>query len=142
MIVLAEIRDKMSTVPGLWGFMACVSVPLVAIAIIHRKGALAMLPVAAAVTGLYGWLAYHQAFLEGSFSQAIWSELGVVWVVNSVASACVPLCAVTAVVLLRPWPIPAGRCRQCGYKLRGNPDADACPECGERIEPARVETDE
>jgi hypothetical protein len=78
MFVLAEISDKMSTVLGLWGFMA-------------------------------------------------------------VVSACLPLCAVTVVVLFWPRLVSVGHCRKCGYVLDGLSEY-RCPECGRSFDPTNGRT--
>ena len=101
MFTLAEIADKMPTIAGMWPPFAIISIVLAAIAISHRWAALATVLLAGLLSAFFVWGAYHEAYLEGSFSDAIWRELGAGWVVNSFASSLLPFVAVVLIVLLK-----------------------------------------
>ena len=105
MLILAEISDKMPTIGQHWLWVALPTVPLVLIALTDRRVALGVLPLAFGLSLLFGWAAYSEAWLEGSFSDLIWAELGGGWVINSLAASGLPTVAVGAVVVMhyRRW---------------------------------------
>jgi biotin transporter BioY len=98
---LAEIADKMPAISTMWFVMGVVSLPFL-VGLAHRKIALVLLPVSAFLSAWLMYWDYREVFLEGVFSEAIWSELGFPWVFNSFAACAVPL-VVSAVVWLVVW---------------------------------------
>jgi len=109
MPVLAEISDKMPAIADMWVWMAVLSIPVVLIAMTHRWTAVVMLPVAGALSALFFRGAYHEACFEGSFSQAVWLEMGDTWVAHSLASSLLPAVLVLLVALLK-WRARWSRC--------------------------------
>ena len=99
MIIFAEISDKMPTIPGMWAFAVVVGLIFAAFARAHRLAAVMLFPITLAAAVFFAWIGYHEAFLEDSFREAIWSELGFFWVATSIAAPFLPFCAVVAVLI-------------------------------------------
>ena len=95
--ILAAISDKMPSVPGLWFGMLVFAAPF-ALGAVRMWLAWALLPVAITLSAWLGDWSYHEAFLEAGFSDAVWMELGQVWVVNSLTSTLLPTAVATAAV--------------------------------------------
>lgn len=89
MMIIAEISDKMLTIPWLWATMAVFAVPFLAGAA-RRWLACALLPFALLLSGWMAYAAYHEAFLEAGMKEAIHHEMGTWWIINSISSACLP----------------------------------------------------
>jgi zinc transporter ZupT len=89
MMIIAEISDKMLTVPWLWATMAVFAVPFLAGAA-RRWLACVLLPFALLLSGWMAYAAYHEAFLEAGMKEAIHHEMGTWWIINSISSACLP----------------------------------------------------
>ena len=120
--MLAEISDKMPGIAGLWHDMAVIAVPF-ALGLIHRRLAWALLPFGMGLSALSAFMAYHEAFLEGAFSDAVWRELGAVWVINSIASTVLP--AATALIAVGWW---------LGKARKGQPKQRSHASCAGRDE--------
>jgi len=105
-LMLAEITEKMLTVPQLWLFGLFLSLPflLLAFRIRGRTGGILAVCLAGLFSGLWGYRAVDEAFDEGFFSEAIREDLGSEWMAHSIASSFVPLILTAMVVVLRrPW---------------------------------------
>ena len=101
MVILAEISDKMPSTAGIvvaWLVAAGISVGLAAA---HRAIAWAVLLLALAVGGFFALGGYHESFVEGPFSEAIWHELGWPWVAASIVGPLLPVIAVAVVLIVR-----------------------------------------
>lgn len=88
--LLAEIGDKMPTVVEMWMLKTMLALPLVGLALTHRWVAVAAMTGAAALSLGLAYVTHGQAYLEGSFSEAIWSELGGAWVTWSFVTDALP----------------------------------------------------
>ena len=89
MIIIAEISDKMGTVPTMWGFMAIFAAPFL-IGMVGPRTAWSLLAVAVAFSAWLAFGAWHEAFVEPGMSEAIRNEMGSWWIINSIASCFVP----------------------------------------------------
>jgi hypothetical protein len=87
--MLAEISDKMPSGGEIWMWKLFLSAPAL-IGLIWRKLAGIVLVVCVAVSALICYFSYHEAFLEAGFSDAVQSEMGEVWIANSIASSFLP----------------------------------------------------
>jgi len=94
--VLAEISGNMPTVCGMWAWGCVLGLPFL-VGLVHRWLALVLLPVGLVFSAELGYSAYHEAYLEGAFSEIVWKELGRCWVATSLASAVVPAAVAIAV---------------------------------------------
>jgi hypothetical protein len=111
MIIIAEISDKMASIPKLWAIMAVFATPFL-IGAVRRWVAWGLMPVAIALSGWIGYQAYHEAFVEAGMKEAIRDEMGWWWIINSISSTFLPILVATAVLL---WTI----------RKRGNPTTGA-----------------
>lgn len=118
MVILAEIADKMPSTAGI--LIACLIAAgfSAAIAWVHRAVAWTVLLFTLIVGGFFAVGGYHESFLEGSFSDAVWGELGWPWVASSIAGPLLPAVCVAAVLFFRHWR-PQGQ----GFPLDGQPAA-------------------
>jgi hypothetical protein len=122
--LLAEISDKMPTVIELWVWMLVLSIPAL-VGVVHKRVSWIVLVVALPFSAWLGYWAYHEAFLELGFSQAVQGEMGRVWIAHSLASACLPA-AVAFVVLCwhmkrrKAMPQPGGASNGGPATLLGN----------------------
>ncbi len=89
MIIIAEISDKMSTIPALWGITALFAAPFL-IGALHQKVAWVLLPVALALSVWVGQETYRVAFVKVGMKEAIRNEMGWWWTINSLASPLLP----------------------------------------------------
>lgn len=87
---LAEIGDKLPTVPEMYLGTLLFGFPLIVLAVTHRHTALTMLVLSIGLAVFLIECARHQAFDEYGFSDAIWAELGHTWVVHSLVSSITP----------------------------------------------------
>jgi hypothetical protein len=101
MVILAEIADKMPSTVGI--VIACLVAAgiCVGLAWSHRAIAWAVLSLALVVGGLFAVGGYHESFVEGPFSDAVWSELGWPWVAASIVGPLLPVTAVAALIVVR-----------------------------------------
>jgi len=99
--ILAEISDKMLTVTEMWFFMGAVALPMTLLAATRWWMGMIILTAAIASSGLFIWAAYGEAYLEGSFSESIHSELGGAWVTHSLVSPLLPTVAVALVIAIK-----------------------------------------
>ena len=62
--------------------------------------------ILAGLQGVYiGYWSIHEAYFEGGFSEAVWGELGGIWVANSIFSSTSPLLLMAvAHWLCKKWP--------------------------------------
>jgi hypothetical protein len=88
--VLAEIIDKMPTIPQMWIGMVLISVLLVIPALIKRRIVVYAFTTGIILTSVFAYYSYHEAYLEPDFSQSIQRELGTLWAVNSIVSTVCP----------------------------------------------------
>ena len=96
--MIAEILDKMTSIPTLWGLMALLAAPFL-IGTVHRKIAWLLLPVGLVLSGWLGYEAYHEAFVEIGMKESIREEMGYWWIVNELSATTLPsMVAVGAVV--------------------------------------------
>jgi hypothetical protein len=105
-MMLAEIGDKMLTVPQLWLFGAFVSLPPVTAACFTRSklGCYLMVFLAGILSAFLSYGAAREAFGEGSFSEAVQQEMGETWIAHSITAPFMPVILTTMVVGLRhPW---------------------------------------
>ena len=110
MIVIAEISDKMITIPWQWGSMAILSLPFF-IGLSHRWVAWLLMFVALVFSLPLAYSFYHEAYIEAGMKEAIWNEMGTLWVVSSISSAFLPLIVATAVLI---WMIKKKETQQSG----------------------------
>lgn len=101
MLFLAEISDKMPSIPQMWLIAMVRALPFVAIAAIHRWAACVSLLLALVFFGRLTYDAYHEAYLDAGLREAVWSELGGVWVFHSLAAFIMPVILVTAITFLK-----------------------------------------
>jgi hypothetical protein len=94
--MLAEISDKMPTITVLWLWGLALSVPLLAGIVRKWMSAVGLWVGSVLSLGLVR-SAYHQAFLEGAFSEDIYREMGRAWIAHSVLSAFLPAVIALAV---------------------------------------------
>ena len=94
--VLAEISDKMGTIPEMWLWCIVLSIPVL-IGLVGKRSSWVALAMGVAISAFYGHGAIHQAFREGEFSFSVQHEMGWWWIVNSIGSACLP--AVVALLI-------------------------------------------
>lgn len=80
----------------MWLMSLSLSSPFV-IGIVRKWVSVVVLVVGIAVSGFFAWLTYCQAFVDSGISDAVQSEMGRWWIVNSIASAFLP--AATALVV-------------------------------------------
>jgi hypothetical protein len=81
------------------------------------------IPAMLGLAALYLWVL-------GGFNQFYFPSAGTGERLKLLTIPCA-VAAGLAVWLLRPRAYPPGRCRRCGYDLRGLPN-EGCPECGHR----------
>ena len=89
MIIIAEISDKMASVPKLWAIMAVFAAPFL-IGAMRRWVAWVLLPLAIVLSGWIGYEAYQEAFVEAGMKEAIREEMGWWWIINSLSSTMLP----------------------------------------------------
>ena len=105
MIILAEISDKMATIPQMWLYWGLAGVILSALGLFHRWMAFVMFVAGFFVSVFLVWFAYQEAFLEPNFSQSVQEEMGNVWIAHSLVSSICPV-VFTGIVLL--WHLKKG----------------------------------
>jgi hypothetical protein len=94
MVILAEISDKMPSAAGIVTASVIASCVGGALAWSHRAAAWVVLSLTLLIGGFFAWAGYHAAFREGSFSDAVWAELGRPWVAASIVGPLLPaVCA-------------------------------------------------
>ena len=95
MVILAEIADKMPSTAGI--VIACLIAAGFAIVLawVHRAVAWTVLLFTLVVGGFFAAGGYYESFIEGSFSDAVWSDL----VGRGSLRALPALCC-------RPWALP------------------------------------
>ena len=98
MIIIAEISDKMASIPKLWAIMAVLAAPFL-IGAVRRWVAWVLLPLAIALSGWIGYDAYHEAFVEVGMKEAIREEMGWWWIVNSLTSTMLPALVATGALV-------------------------------------------
>ncbi|MFT6498659.1 MAG: hypothetical protein ACJAT6_000790 [Akkermansiaceae bacterium] len=104
--VIAEVGDKMMTIPEIWLWAAGLSVPLVwaAARVGGRTGSLVTFCLAGFLTAILAYAAIHESFLDGDFSPAVQQEMGSRWIAHSVTAGFLPLVLVALILgLRRPW---------------------------------------
>ena len=123
MIVIAEISDKMASIPKLWGIMAVFAAPFL-IGAVHRWVAWVLLPVAIVLSGWFACEAYHESLIEAGMKEAIRDEMGSWWIVNSLSSTMLPVLVAVGVLAwqLRKTKSPNQRCM---LRLPGPPNVAA-----------------
>ena len=89
-MVLAEIADKMATIPQMWGIMIVFSALISIPCFIHKRVAFIMLAIGAFFSIVLAYASYQDAFTEPYFSEAVQNELGTIWIANSFASSLCP----------------------------------------------------
>jgi hypothetical protein len=105
-LILAEMADKMETVPQLWLFQGLLSVPFLVGAFLVRgkAGSLVTVCLAGGFSAIIAYGEATEAFGQSSYSQAIRREMGGEWIAHSIASPFLPLVLTAVVVSLRrPW---------------------------------------
>jgi hypothetical protein len=100
MFMLAEIADKMATIPWMWFSMGLFSILLAIPGLFHRYVAYSMFVVGLFFSITFAYYGYYQAFVEPGFYQAVQNEMGSVWIVNDIISSLFPF-VFPGVVLLR-----------------------------------------
>ena len=99
-MTLAEISDKMpSTLAVVLACLAAAAIS-VAIASAHRGRAWVVLVITFVVGMLFAVGGYHESFADGSFTDAVWRELGGPWVAASIVGPLLPASAVAALMVL------------------------------------------
>lgn len=132
MVILAEIADKMPSTGGI--VIACLIAAGVAVGLAwaHRMIAWTVLLLTLVIGGFFAVGGYHESFLETSFSNAIWRELGWPWVAATIAGPFLPAIAVAAVLILRRWQ-SRGRDSPDQYQLQtGYPQLSRTASAGRR----------
>ncbi len=105
-LMVAEIAEKMGTVPQLWMFQVLWSVPFLAGAfwVRGKAGSLVVVCLAGGFSAILAYGAASEAFGASSFSEGVRREMGGKWIAHSIASAFLPLVLSALVVALRrPW---------------------------------------
>ncbi|HAL45408.1 MAG: hypothetical protein A2Y12_14255 [Planctomycetes bacterium GWF2_42_9] len=98
-IVLAEIADKMSSIPRMWVCDGVVGVVLFCIGLIHRFASFAVFFIGLLISILFVYYAYYDAFADPTFSPDVQREMGYIWIVNSIISPfCLALFPMMAVL--------------------------------------------
>ncbi len=87
--MLAEISDKMLTVPQLWLCACLLSIP-VFVGLVRKWLAILTFAAASALSIYLFHGAYHGVFMEGDFSRAVQAEMGPSWIAHSLASTLLP----------------------------------------------------
>ena len=100
-LILAEISDKMPSTQAVITASLATAVLCTVLALLGREAAWTMFAIALSVGVFFAYGGCHEAFLEGSFSEAVWAELGLPWVLASVLGPLLPLCGVVSVLLVR-----------------------------------------
>jgi hypothetical protein len=100
MVILAEIADKMLTVPQIWIKEVLISVILATPALFYRRIAIYTFAVGVVLMGVFACFRYYEAYLEPVFSVDVQREMGTVWIANSIISSICPA-LFTGVILLR-----------------------------------------
>ena len=101
MVILAEIADKMPSTAGI--ILTCLVAAVIGVGLArsHRAVAWPVLLLALAVGGFFAVGGYHESFVEGPFSDAIWRELGWPWVATSIVGPLLPAIAVAILMVVR-----------------------------------------
>ena len=98
-MVLAEIVDKMATIPQMWSTMVILSVLISAPGFIHKRVAFITIVIGAFFSILLVYTSYQDVFIEPYFSEAVQNELGSIWIANLFASSLCPLILTGSVFL-------------------------------------------
>lgn len=101
MFLLAEISDKMPSILQMWLVAAILALPFVATAAIHRWAACVSLLFAFVLFGRLTYEAFHEAYLEPGFREAVWGDLGGLWVFHSIVAYVLPPILVAAITLMK-----------------------------------------
>jgi hypothetical protein len=88
--MLAEIADKMATIPQMWLYWGLAGIVLVTLGVVHRRIAIVMFIAGVIVSIFLAWFAYEEAFLAPDLSRSIKEELGSIWIVHSLVSSFCP----------------------------------------------------
>ena len=105
MMILAEIADKMPSTSAIVVTGIVAATVSVAIASAHRGMAWGVFVLALTGGVFVAFVGYHESFVEGPFSDVVWSELGWPWVAASIVAPLAPVIAVTAFMVLRRRPL-------------------------------------
>lgn len=105
-MMLAEISDKMATMPEAWWRMFLLGLPVFFIGLLLSQRHLFVGWILAGIQcALLAKLKIDQAYFAGSFSEAVWKELGGYWVANDIASSLCPLLLMAVAHWLhKKWP--------------------------------------
>jgi hypothetical protein len=103
MVILAEIADKMPSTAGIVVICLVAAGFSLALAWVNRAVAWTVLLLALGVGGFFAVSGYHESSADGSFSDAVWSELGWSWVAASIVAPLLPAICVAAALFLCPW---------------------------------------
>jgi hypothetical protein len=92
-MLIAEISDKMFSA-GELATMAIVGTVFCVAVVRDRMIAPFIFCFALLIGCFFTYIAFHAAFLEGAFSDSVWKELGLSWVMVAVAMPMLPAIAV------------------------------------------------
>ena len=95
MTTLAEISDKMLSIPQMWALMALLATPFL-LGMMARWLAWTLLPIALAFSALMAYNTYWEAFVSETMSHSILTEIGLWWAINSVLAPLLPSLAAVA----------------------------------------------
>lgn len=101
MAILSEIADKMPSASGIVAVCAVLAATAVGVACLHRAAAWCMLLLAVGLGVVVAFDGYHESFVEGPFTDAIWDELGWPWVLASIGGPLLPAVAVIVFMVVR-----------------------------------------
>jgi hypothetical protein len=90
MIILAEIADKMPSIPWMWLSLGIIGTILAAIGLIHRFLAYSVFLIGLLISIVFVYLSYYDAFVDPTFRDAVHTEMGTIWIVNSLTSVLCP----------------------------------------------------
>jgi hypothetical protein len=101
MFLLAEISDKMFSMPAMWVGMVGLGIFLAAIGFTSRRAGLFVFVAGGLISLVLMYAAFHVCFLEGYFSECIMREMGGVWIRSYLVSQLCPVLFAGAVYFWR-----------------------------------------
>ena len=101
MMIVAEIADKMPSTAGIISACLIATAVSVGLELAHRAVAGAVFLLSLVMGGFFALGGYHESFVDGLLSEAIWRELGLPWVAASIACPLLPVVAVAALLVVR-----------------------------------------